>query len=236
MKRLLFAISFLVLVVACTAKTENIMTEKPRFLVTKDGTSIAYSFYPAKQESPPGVILLHMLNRDRHDYDDFARALADAGFSVVSIDFRGHGQSAGSWKKFSAEDWNAMQQDVRAAHEFLLEKGVNPERVAVVGASIGANHALRYAAQHEVKSVVAISPGLDYRGITTKGVMSKISQPVLLVAAEDDSYSADSVRTLKEEALGKTAVKIYPAGGHGTHLFALTDLAEVVLAWLKQTV
>lgn len=94
------------------------------------------------------------------------RSLTQGGFSVIAIDLRGHGASEGNWRSFSPREFNAVVLDVKAAKDYLISRGVKPGRMGIVGASIGANIALRYAAEDgEIKTVVLLSPGLNYRGV-----------------------------------------------------------------------
>ena len=204
---------------------------------TQDGFELAGSFY--KSNSDKGVILLHMLNRNRNDWNAFAEQLHKEGYNVLSIDLRGHGQSLKKdgrtvgWQIFSAQDFNDMILDVKAAKEFLEEKDIN--KISLIGASIGANIALNYAAEDiEIKTIVLLSPGLDYRGVKTEDTAKDYeNRPILIVASEDDEYSATSSKKLIELAVGKKELKMYTNAGHGTKMFPNTDLDKIIIDWLK---
>ena len=45
--------------------------------------------------SGPAMLLLHQCNMDRHAWDGLAKDLADAGVHVLTLDFRGFGESGG---------------------------------------------------------------------------------------------------------------------------------------------
>jgi pimeloyl-ACP methyl ester carboxylesterase len=70
-----------------------------------------------------------------------AQALANAGFRVVAIDFRGRGRSRGGPDSDSRDD--GLHFDVLAAVRYLREIGA--ETVSVVGASLGGWAAARAA-------------------------------------------------------------------------------------------
>lgn len=129
-------------------------------LTAQDGLSLKASFYPAKgATSPvPALLLLHMAYSDRRAWRSFAQAAQEAGYAVLALDSRGHGESAGE-KVFDA----AMDRDVDAALTWLVtHAGINPERVGIAGASVGANLALRAGARYpEIKSVALLSPGMQ---------------------------------------------------------------------------
>jgi pimeloyl-ACP methyl ester carboxylesterase len=67
---------------------------------TVDGVNLVGTFYPSTNpdrvaKDSPCVILLHKYGSDRSkgDWDTLARLLQSKGLSVVSFDFRGHGES-----------------------------------------------------------------------------------------------------------------------------------------------
>lgn len=163
----------------------------------------------------PGVLLLHMLGSNRFSWAPLVDALVARGYVTLAIDLRGHGDTGGD------VDWDRARDDVAAALDYLAtHEGVDGGRLAVVGASIGANLALVLAAGHpEVRAVVALSPGIDYRGVETTAAMGGLAGRVVwLLASRGDGYSAESVRTLggvDPEAV----VTILPGDAHGTAMF-----------------
>ena len=131
-----------------------------------------------------------------------------------------------------------MLGDVGAAFDYLSkQKNVDASHVGIVGASYGSSLAMLYAADNpKVKAVALLSPGLNYFGnMPTEPAVKKYGdRPLLLVAANDDKESADSVNKLKAAgANDKYEVKIYDKGGHGTGLFyagvGLEDLLDSFL-------
>ncbi len=199
-------------------------------LKASDGMRISGTFYKSASETRDAIILLHMLGRNRNDWNDFAHKLQQK-YCAISIDFRGHGESAGELESFSPTDFGKFILDVKAAADFLDRQG--KKAYAAIGGSIGANLALLYASEYDLERVVALSPGLDYRGVRTEEAARKFLGKVLFVASEDDSYSAASARRLYEATLAKKQLKIYQNAGHGTSMFASTDLDELILNWLK---
>ena len=188
---------------------------------------------PLTSGADPGVILLHMLGDDGTVWGEVGLAadLVAAGYAVLIVDMRGHGQTGG------AADWTLAADDLgRVWDAFAALETVDEARTAVVGASIGANMALRLgAARPDVRTVVLLSPGLDYRGVTTEDQLAAYGdRPLLLVASEDDAYSADSVRALAEPA-GAATVQMYEDAGHGTNMFAaVPELGALIIGWLDE--
>lgn len=207
---------------------------------TRDGVTIfATYFEPEKPGRRPSVILLHMLNRTRADWSAFARRLAREGYAVLALDLRGHGQSlegAGPWMGFSPDQFRAMVEDVASAHRFLRDAPrADAGRLALIGASIGANVALQYGSRSlEVKTLVLLSPGLNYRGVTTEDAVGPWGKrPLLIVASREDRYSAQSSRRLDRLAQGRHRLILFDRAGHGTRMFEkVPGLEKTLLEWL----
>jgi len=202
-----------------------------------DGLMLHATYYGPGGAAPfPGVILLHMLGSNRQVWDEvgFAPLLAGNGYAVLAVDMRGHGETGGN------RDWGQAVDDIQRVWDYFTGRSeVAAEQTAVVGASIGANMALITGVNEPaVKGVVLLSPGLDYRGVTTGDKMALYGErPILLVASEEDGYAADSVRTLADLAQGETQFQLYNGAGHGTNMFGpQPDLADLILDWLNQHV
>ena len=188
---------------------------------------------PLTSGADPGVILLHMLGDDRTVWGEVGLAadLVAAGYAVLAVDMRGHGETGG------AADWTLAADDLaRVWDAFVALDSVDDARTAVIGASIGANMALRLGVDRpDIRAVVALSPGLDYRGVTTAELPAAYGdRPLLLVASEDDAYAADSVRALAESA-ATARVEMYATAGHGTNMFAAApELTPLIIGWLDE--
>jgi len=204
-------------------------------LTTSDGWTIVANYWPS-----PGnvVILLHKFASDKSEFTSFANELNSKGYAVIAMDFRGHGESTTrngktvTWNSFTNADFNDMVKDVAAAREWLANKGY--DEFAIVGASIGANTALNYAVNDSaVKTIVLLSPGLEFKGIVTNQTIRNFTKPIFIVASNEDTYSARSATILYESTQGKKEIKLYDGAGHGVAMFARTDLDRLILNWLK---
>lgn len=215
---LLVGIFWVLLLAALASAAETV-----RFR-SSDGVNLVGTWSVSAGTGPATLVLFPMLGKDRSTWDSFTVAAVKAGYSVLAVDLRGHGESIGSdngqlsFKSLAESDFRAMIRDAAAAVAFVHSKSAS--RVILVGASIGANVAISYAATDPtVSAVVLLSPGEVFRGVMTKPAMvSYLGRPALLVAAEDDNYSAVSARTLRN-LNGASELVVYPTGGHGTFLF-----------------
>jgi dienelactone hydrolase len=238
-------VRFILIAAVLTITASVLFAAAPEEVVftTSDSVSIHATYYPSQAEGEsPALVLFHMLHHKRRDWEGFARRASQAGIAVLAIDMRGHGQSvlraekAIDVKEFSNEDFALMVEDAKAAVEFIQAKeSIDPKQISLMGASIGANVALKYAASNAtIRSVVLLSPGLSYRNLTTEDAMRAYGKrPALLVAARDDDYAADSVQKLSEVARGKSKTQLYEKAGHGTFMFRVEPgLNDLILDWL----
>lgn len=209
--------------------------EKVSFL-TSDNVLILGNYWGS--DSDKAILLLHMMPATKESWNSIAPDLNEKGYKVLAIDLRGHGESNKKgyeildYRKFSNEEHAKSIEDVKAAIEFLKQRGA--KEFGIIGASIGANLALVYGAdEKEVKIAVLLSPGLDYRGIKTELPAEKFDRPLLIIASEEDSYSAQSSRILDQKAKN-SELKILQNRGHGTNMFSEPGLKEEILEWVAE--
>ena len=126
----------------------------------------------------PGVLLLHMLGGKRSDWNDtgLIDTLNAEGYATLTLDLRGHGDS------IAQVDWALAEEDINVVWEwFTSQPEIDPANSVIIGASIGSNLALRTAAsQPTVQAAVLLSPGLNYRDVTTDDAIAEIDRPVLM--------------------------------------------------------
>lgn len=229
-----------------TASQSNSQIPAPQNIKfeSAEKTEIIGTFYQSPKANSPAVLLLHQWGSNRKSYDEFAKRLQAKGFGVLAIDGRGFGESVKTTDgnpvapARTDEAVQGMKADVDDAFQFLAkQKNVDGVRIGIVGASYGSSLAIIYGAENpNVKAVALLSPGINYFGNmpTEPAVKSFGNRSLLLVAADDDKESADSVKKLKSAGGNdKYEVQIYERGGHGTGLFAakvgLEDLLEQFL-------
>jgi len=223
---------------ALVAGAASAATTQDASFKTDDGVTIAGTlFLPGR--SGPGILLLHALSRTRDDWHATATRLADAGFVVLSIDLRGHGGSGPLPDGADRDDLGKMTADVRAARAFLASRReISPNRIGIVGASIGANLAILLAANDPtVRSLVLLSPGIDYRGLRPEAALKKYAdRPAMLVASQEDTYAANSARQLAGSGPGVRDLRILSGAGHGTNMLERQpDLIGAVVDWFRRT-
>jgi alpha-beta hydrolase superfamily lysophospholipase len=128
-----------------------------------DGAQCAAWLYsPGSGNGPaPIVVMAHGLSGTRRDrLGPFAERFAEEGMAALIFDHRGFGESGGEPDLFDPsrqlEDWRAAIDCARA------HPGVDPDRVATFGSSMGGGNALAAAAGDPgVAAAVSQVPFLD---------------------------------------------------------------------------
>ena len=203
-----------------------------------DGVVLKASYFSAGRPGP-AMLLLHQCNMDRHAWDGLAQDLAAAGFHVLTMDYRGYGDSGGERLKDPAQRRGVMQEkwpgDVDAAYAYLIaQKGVDKSRIAAGGASCGVTQSSDLAARrHEIKALMLLS------GIASDAARAHISStPSLAVfgaASAGDTNPANGIRQVVAASKNEhSIVKIYDGTEHGVPMFAKhSDLEPAIVSWLR---
>lgn len=115
------------------------------------GVTLAGWYVPS--ENGAAVVLRHGSGSTRTATLEQAAVLADLGYGVLLVDARGHGESDGRAMDFG---WYG-DADIAASIDHLLQQpGVDPNRIGVVGLSMGGEEAIGAAATDErIRAVVA---------------------------------------------------------------------------------
>lgn len=200
-----------------------------------DGTSISAELFEASPRPAPGVVLVHMLSRNKGDWGNLGDRLQDAGLTALAIDLRGHGNSSGS-----AQSLPDMVQDVQAAVRWLsARQGVRPEAIGIVGASLGASLAMLAAAElPSVRALALLSPALDYRGLRADAsVLKQIGgRAIWLAAATDDPYALRTVREIAADPSGPREQRLATGAAHGTRMLgADAEMGRALVDWLRRS-
>lgn len=122
-----------------------------------DGISLAgtFSLKDGAKGRVPGIVLAHGFAGAR--YPAMAAHIAGLGYGVLEIDFRGYGESGGERGHVIPREQVA---DMRGAVSWLARRPeIDPERIGVVGSSLGGSVAIMAAAEDKrIKVCVAGCP------------------------------------------------------------------------------
>ncbi len=233
-KEYIAALSMVLLALLLSAPAADAAGTRVSF-PSSDGVTIAAEIYESSSRPSPGVVLVHMLTRNRGDWGALPDRIRETGITALAIDLRGHGQSSGS-----AQDLQAMIRDVRAAAMWLSTRpNVRGDQIAIVGASLGANLALLAATElPQARAFALISPSLDYRGLRTDvGLLKRLGGRSLWLAASDqDPLALRTVRDMAVEPSGPREQHVSSVLGHGTVLLDKdADLSRMLVDWLRRS-
>ena len=227
----------IVLVGCCWAQSNP----QPRIVDLKasDGTLLKASYFAAAKPGP-GVLLLHQCNQQRKLWDPLAVALNSAGINVLTVDYRGFGESGGArFEKLAPEEANKITNevwpgDIDIAYQYLLaQPGVQHDKIGAGGASCGVNNSILLARRHpEVKVLMLLSGPTDRNG---RLFLQSSGLPVFTAAADDDVFGN---LTLIMQWLFSVSpnpasrFQRYSTGGHGAEMFAPhPELADLIAHW-----
>ncbi|MEA3198727.1 MAG: hypothetical protein QOE90_155 [Thermoplasmata archaeon] len=203
--------------------------------ITTDGWILQGAAWNPDNPSAPSVMLVHGLNEDRHSYDALAHALAAKGYRVLAFDSRGMGLSTNLTDGSTRTLASFNQQDVLAMPHDMATMGASFQPTAIVGASVGANEAIAYAALSPgVRTVVLLSAGESYQGLDATAPAAKYGGSILFVASQGDTYAAGSAQDLASRHHGEHQVDVVGGSAHGTNLLADPTIQGAVVAWLGQ--
>ncbi|MFA6888007.1 MAG: alpha/beta fold hydrolase [Candidatus Woesearchaeota archaeon] len=214
--------------------TETTIPKDPNeiTLTTSDEINLTAKYYETNA-GYNAVLLLHMVGGDKYEYDTLLPTIMKNSYSALALDFRGHGNSDLNYTTFTESDWQKIIIDVQTGIDFLESKGYT--QITVIGASIGANAALKHAVQDtRIDNLILISAGEEYHGLNALDYAPFYDRPILVIASMDDKDAAiaatkiyNAVNTEQKE------IKLYQTGGHGTNLLITQeDLPAIIGTWL----
>lgn len=120
----------------------------------------------ASAKGLPAIVLPHggPSARDVWGFDWLSQFYASRGFVVVQPEFRGSFGYGDAWfQQNGFKSWKIAIGDVLAAGHWLIDQGVDPQKLGIVGWSYGGYAALQSAVVEPslFKAVVAIAPVTD---------------------------------------------------------------------------
>ncbi|MDF1487871.1 alpha/beta hydrolase [Tessaracoccus caeni] len=214
-------------------------------LHTGDGMTLnAWRVDPA---SPNGMAVLYLPGNggNRLVRSEVGQQLADRGFTVLLVDYRGYGGNPGS----PSED--GLIRDAEAAATYLVDAGFAPERTVYVGESIGTGVAVALAAERPPAGVVLRSPYTRLSDVATEqvglpigwllsdrfdtmGRIGDVDSPLLVLAGvEDQLIPPTQSEEVAAGAPNLHEIVILPGAGHNDDAWFGSYLADQVAAFAE---
>ncbi|MEE9377177.1 MAG: alpha/beta fold hydrolase [Candidatus Lokiarchaeia archaeon] len=188
-KKLALLISVLIIIIGViplifliyTPDLENPYKIESISLTSEDGTKLhAFKYTPIGVTSSYGVVVGHGFCGNAQHMQPMSIELVKRGFTVINLDFRGHGASEGYLDRFE------LINDVAAAVEYLENLGYISE-IGLVGHSMGSGAVTSFARAYpnRVNATVAIG------GIPSN--MTNISNLLLAIGLFEQGYTEEDV-------------------------------------------
>lgn len=236
---------------------------------TPDGITLVGLFYPACEVPAPAVILLHGQTSRKEEWrlvigplqghldetggvDPTQSTIPSPSYNVFIFDFRGHGESGRDETALYHTGW--LLDAYTALDLVRTLPGVIPDRIVLVGSSMGADAAvdvcgglglpdeydwLASTARESCVGAMAFSPGGWLRIPYTVAANYMWGKPLHCVACDEDDWAVATC--LDEEAIFHQdgyEVTIYSGPYHGSEVFfRITDQEplpiDLLLDWLQ---
>ncbi|NJD58751.1 MAG: alpha/beta hydrolase, partial [Anaerolineae bacterium] len=146
--------------------------------------------------SRPTVLIAHGFAGSSVLMRGFALTLAQAGYTTVSWDFKGHGENP-TPLSLSNESSGLLEDSEAALAQAVAAEAANPDQVAILGHSMGSGVALEYGIVHpDTNATIAISP-------VRQTVTPELPRNLLLMAGSREQQFVANAKKLLETAGGE---------------------------------
>ena len=134
-----------------TPESVGVVGARVETLITPDGEKIIVWYAPA-EKGKPTILYFHGNAGEIGDRPLRFNYFHSRGFGVAYVSFRGYGGSTGSPTE------QGLITDGTTAYNWLIEKGIAPQDIALLGESLGSGVAVRIAAAKQVGAVSLNAP------------------------------------------------------------------------------
>lgn len=247
-KKKLFILILTIFVFAFSAQNAFCKVIKKEIQVqTKDAklikATVSYVSINGLQKYPT-VLLLHSLGYSSEDWGNLINDLNNAGYAVIAMDLRGHGQSMcdikfrkKSWVYYTNSSFLKVPNDVKLILDATQKqvKLVDMNNIAIVGADLGANAAVLVAKdmKKRPKTMVLICPTTSFKGLYIPIAMTDLQMPILTMVSKKDDYCLAQQKYLAKFSQGGFYAQNYPNGGMGMLMIKQNpSMSQDIVKWL----
>jgi dienelactone hydrolase len=218
-------------------------------VATEDKVDLAGSFWaPKNKQAVPAALLVHGAGGKRSDLQDLAERLHKAGFAVLALDLRGHGESVAGetdWARLDdaakEELWSFATRDVKAGTKWLEgREEVHGASIVLVGHREGCALAARHAAKNEnVRGIALLDPPTGDSTLLGFHLDKELSQlgglPTYISVPEERKDLAQRLAEDGQRANGGLDfIRVSVFGGVSADLLRDAREAAEACKWLKE--
>jgi pimeloyl-ACP methyl ester carboxylesterase len=189
-----------------------------------DGVELDGTLTPGERSRSPGVVLVHQYQGGPDQWTPMVPYLHEAGYAVLNYASRSAAEL----------DETILARDARGAVAALRrQRAVDPDRIAILGASIGASAAAWVAGRppdQHLRAVVGLSPAESSSFFSAGDRGTFRPRDLLLIADHSELVEATGI---KQDAQGKgVTVEESKQSGHGVDLIADPTVRKAIIGWL----
>ncbi|KAA3639856.1 MAG: alpha/beta fold hydrolase [Armatimonadetes bacterium] len=214
---------------------------------TADGLELTGWLVPSTGP-PQGTVIMFPGNAgNRSARVSLGRALADAGYGTLLVDYRGYGGNPGSPSE------QGLRLDARAALAYV-ESRVDSDTIIYFGESLGSGVAVELASEHPPAAVVLRSPFTSLDAVASvhypylpvslllrdrfdnTATIRNVEAPILIIAGSEDRIVPPELsRELHDLALDPKDLVIIDGADHNdARLVAGTEMIDAVTRFLDR--
>lgn len=231
-------------------KIKELEPKKIEYIASDKFNIVADLYLPPKLSKKvrlPLIIMLHSIAESKEVWKPYARELVSKGYSVLAIDFRGHGESIYNrkkkksfWRFFTEENWKYIDSDILNGIELLKTEypQVNTNKIIIVGSSLGSCVAIVAAekANKIVQGLVLLSPINKYKNIEARVSMVNYgAHPILILVSKEDRGAYESANELTKYTQGTHEIAVVKNAGNGVIMLKYDQrLKKILFDWIQK--
>lgn len=228
------------LILTFVPELKHSYTIEPLALESEDNIYIsAFKYTPNGEKSHGGVIVGHGFFGNKLNMQPLSIELVKRGFTVINIDFRGHGASGGNFYR------GDLIKDIKAAVDYIEHNLPYISEIGLVGHSLGAEAALIFSSVYPEKinatvaigiinnNVAAISNLLIAAGMYDTGLTEDRILEVLRIYTGQENVVIDKLYFGDFNGGNNTKGFISPFSGHLTEIMDTAIIYQTV-QWFEQ--
>lgn len=191
----------------------NFQNTEAVWLKTPDGARLE-AFYHAAPIGRPTVLVFHGKDTEISNESEILKTFQAADFGFLGVSYRGYGKSSGKPTE------TGLITDAVTAYDWLRNKGIDEDKIMVLGLSLGSGVAVQLGAQ---KPVAAVALGAPYSSVVEIAEESHWYLPVRQLM-KDQFWSSSFIGKVNAPLLilHGTADQVIPVR-YGQKLFALAN-------------